>query len=118
MSKHANSPVDTDAKTCLPSVLGDADAELPSLRMNRRSPVASLRFHNSLPSVLMHISTRSLSSALVRKMRSPQIAGVELPMPGSGNFQTIFSVALHFAGRPVSLEMPSFVGPRHCGQLS
>ena len=50
-------------------------------------------------------------------MRSPQMAGVEPPMPGILSFQATFFDSLHSVGRPVSLLMPSFSGPRHCGQL-
>jgi hypothetical protein len=39
-------------------------------------------------------------------------------MPGIFSFQATFFVSLHSAGRPFSLEMPSFFGPRHCGQFS
>ncbi len=35
-----------------------------------------------------------------------------------GAFHGTFSVALHLVGRPVSVETPSAVGPRHWGQLS
>src|SRR5262249_26106562 len=59
-----------------------------------------------------------LPSSLVRKMRSPQTAGVEPPRPGSGSVQATFFVASHSVGRFVSLLMPSSVGPRHWGQLS
>src|SRR5262245_18785797 len=74
--------------------------------------------HWSLPLVVRLRRTRSLPSAAVRKMLFFQITGVELPMPGRANFQATFSVALHLLGRPVSLEIPSLVGPRHCGQSS
>src|SRR5262245_19427944 len=66
----------------------------------------------------MQSRTRSLPSALVRKMRSPQMTGVESAMPGIGSFQTMFFFSLHSTGSLVSLQMPSLVGPRHCGQLS
>src|ERR1700722_14632443 len=76
------------------------------------------RFHNSLPWVLMHRQTTSLPSTQVRKTRSPQMAGVEVPLPGSANFQAMLSVALHDVGRLFSVQMPLLSGPRHCGQLS
>ena len=38
-------------------------------------------------------------------------------MPGIFSFQTTFFVSDHSEGRLVSLQMPSLVGPRHCGQL-
>src|SRR5262249_37198628 len=75
-------------------------------------------FHSISPLVETHQSTRSLFSEPVRNKRSPQIAGVELPLPGSFNVQAMFLVALHVVGSPFSLEMPSLFGPRHCGQFS
>src|SRR5689334_3001219 len=44
--------------------------------------------------------------------------GVEPPRPGRGSRQSTFSVLLHFVGRFVSELIPSFRGPRHCGQFS
>src|ERR1039457_969092 len=66
-------------------------------------------------------STRQLappSVAVVTKTRSPQAIGEDQDSPGRGVFQATFSVALHLAGRPVSLEMHCAVGPRNCGQFS
>src|SRR5262249_20352180 len=63
-------------------------------------------------------SAMSLPSAAVRKILSPQTAGVELPWPGRGLFQTTFSLSDHFVARPVSELTPSLCGPRHCGQFS
>src|SRR5262245_33310116 len=117
-SKQPSSPEATNAHTCLPSVEGDAEAPLPSSRRTTRSLPPSFFFHNSLPAVLTHNSTRSPLSSLVRNSRSPQTIGVEPPMPGSGSFQARFSVALQEVGTPVSLLTPSRLAPRQCGQLS
>src|SRR6516165_9485605 len=117
-SKQAKSPVPLKTKTYLPSVLGDGEAWLASSRRNRALPLLNFCFHNCLPSVLMHKSTRSSPSSLVKNSRSPQIAGVAPLMPGNASFQTMFLVALHSAGMLVSAQMPSLFGPRHCGQFS
>src|SRR5262249_40896354 len=117
-SKQAKSPEPTKAQTYLPSVLGEAEARLPSSVRARKRPEPSLRFHSSLPLVLMHTSTRSLPSSLVRRRRSPQTTGVEPPMPGICKLQAMFSSWPQCVGRLVSVLTPSFAGPRHCGQLS
>src|SRR5262249_126833 len=117
-SKQASSPLPTKAQTCLPSVLGEADAPLPSSERTLAVAVPSFLFQRCLPSVPTHINTRASPSCEVRKIRSPQTTGVEPPMPGSVSVQATFFEALHLVGRPVSELTPSFVGPRHCGQLS
>src|SRR5262249_8794225 len=86
--------------------------------MANRTAVASLRFQSGLPSVLRHSRTRSLLSPPVRKRRSPQMTGVEPPLPGSGSFQTRLLVSLHCAGRRVSREIPLLSGPRPLGPFS
>src|SRR5207237_10732269 len=68
--------------------------------------------------VATHTRTRSLPSELVRKMRSPQMIGVDPPMPGIGSFQAMFWLGPHWAGRLTSLETPFCTAPRHWGQLS
>src|SRR5687768_8466310 len=117
-SVQASSPLPVKNQTCLPSVDGDAVAPITS--GFRLLPGAFPRgtFHNSLPAVLTHMATTAGPSSLVRKMRSPQAHGVEAPFPGIGSFQSTFLVSLHSAGTPVASEMPSFFGPRHCGQLA
>src|SRR6188474_424195 len=103
----------------LPSVLGVEEASLPSpFLMESRTTVLTFFFQIIFPSVDAHQSMRSLPSAPVRKMRSPQMIGVELPLPGSVSFQARFLVSLNAAGRFFSLEMPLLSGPRHWGQLS
>src|SRR6266849_2640086 len=75
-------------------------------------------FQSSSPFVLTQIRASSLPSSAVRKMRSPQTAGVEPAQPGVLNFQTTFFDSSHSVGRFFSLLMPLLSGPRHCGQLS
>src|SRR5262245_2078304 len=64
------------------------------------------------------MSDTSEPSSLVTKMRSPQTHGVEPAIPGILSFQTMFLPSPHSAGILVSLQIPSLVGPRHCGQSS
>jgi hypothetical protein len=64
------------------------------------------------------MSDTSDPSSLVTKTRSPQTHGVEPAIPGILSFHKMFLPSPHSVGTFVSLEMPSFVGPRHCGQLS
>ena len=49
--------------------------------------------------------------AVVRKMKSPQTTGLELPSPGMSVFQRTFSVALQVSGASPT-AMPSAAGPR------
>src|SRR5262249_7739331 len=119
-SKQATSPVPKKYQTCLPSVDGDGEALLPSSAfLAIPAPLLITFRHISFPSALTHIARSWFdASALVRKMRFPQTHGVELPIPGRGSFHTMFFDSLHSPGRFFSSEMPSFFGPRHCGQLS
>src|SRR5260370_14893191 len=103
---------------CLPSVLGLEEARLASPFMKRCLPLPSLVFQSWLPLVSRHRRTMSVPSSLVRKIRSFQMAGVELPMPGSFAVQARFFFKLHCAGRLVSPLMPSRFGPLHWGQFS
>ena len=59
-------------------------------------------------------------SATLRKMRSPQMIGVDPDIAGIGSFQRMFSVPVadHFVGRFFSVLIPLADGPRQCGQLS
>jgi hypothetical protein len=62
-------------------------------------------------------TTTSLSTAVVKKIRSPQTIGDEWPRPGIGVFQrTFFSV--HSVGTSAAVEMPWPAGPRQPGQLA
>src|SRR5262245_52742479 len=78
----------------------------------------------------MQRSETSEPSSLVTKIRSPQMHGVEPAIPGILSFQAMFLVSsfdspfdstffsYHSVGTFFSLQMPSLLGPRHCGQLS
>ena len=106
-------------QTCLPSVLHEAEASLALSGFPRSRPVLDSVFrHFSLPSLPRQSRTTSSPAVEVRKMRSPQMHGVDSPWPGMGNFQTTFLSGPHSVGRPFSAEWPSFLRPRHCGQLS
>ena len=59
-----------------------------------------------------------MASSLVRKMRSPQTAGVPAPMPGSAAFHSTFFVSLHSVGMLDSRLTASWCAPRHWGQFS
>src|SRR5262245_22949169 len=65
----------------------------------------------------MTVRRLPFSRACVRKTRSPQTMGEELPPSGKGVFQRMFSVALHLTGRFFSGECPCPSGPRQAGQL-
>src|SRR5204863_7016521 len=58
------------------------------------------------------------ASPTLRKMRSPQMIGVDPDSAGMGSFQDTFSAWVHFTGRFFSVLMPFCAGPRHCGQFS
>src|SRR5687767_328312 len=104
---------------CLPSVEGDAEASLASsILMATLAAVAIFCFHSTLPAVDAHTRTRSLFSPEVMKMRSPQMIGVDEPLPGNGSVQTMFFLSLQEVGNFFSLEMPSLCGPRQLGQFS
>src|SRR5262245_23210781 len=108
------------AQTCLPSVLGEGEAELPSSPITLRLPRPTFCRHSSLPAVLMHSSHRSdpALSADVKKTRSPQTIGVAPAGPGSGKRHSKFLSLLNSAGRPLSPLTPLWLAPRHCGQFS
>src|SRR5437879_5411445 len=82
-SKALKSPEPTKAKTYLPSVQGEEEASLPSsFLMTALTSRAIFCVHRILPSVETHQRTRSLLCEPVRKMRSPQMIGVDEPLPG------------------------------------
>src|SRR5262245_17013171 len=58
------------------------------------------------------------SLAWVRKMRSPQMIGVEFPADGKATFQRTFSVTVHLTGKSFSPDTPAPAGPRQLGQFS
>ena len=112
------SPVLTNAQTCFPSVEGEGEAEFPSSPRTTRLPLPRVRFQRTLPSVLMHRSTRFFPSAEVRNIRSSHTTGVAPAGPGSSSRQRMFSVLLHCTGSPSSRLVPSYRSPRQCGQFS
>jgi hypothetical protein len=59
-------------------------------------------------------------SATLRKIRLPQMIGVDPDIAGMGSFHRMFSVplAVHLVGRFFSVLRPLCAGPRQCGQLS
>src|SRR5437870_1067255 len=112
-------PMPKNATTISPSVTQLADAQPFITWLFSGSPFQADCCQSVLPVLRSTQKTsRSLpfSRAAVRKIRSPQMIGDDWPIPGSCVFQTTFS-ADHFTGRPVSVECPSCLGPRHCGQL-
>src|SRR5262249_3065077 len=60
-------------------------------------------------------ATLPVGTAVVRKIRSPQITGVEKPRPGIAIFHLMFFVSLNSTGAAVR-AIPLKKGPRHCGQ--
>src|SRR5262247_2117025 len=57
-------------------------------------------------------------SDALRKMRSPQMIGVEPLQAGISSFHVTFSSVVHLTGKFFSSLTPLSAGPRHCGQLS
>jgi hypothetical protein len=51
------------------------------------------------------------------KMRSPQMIGVDAPLPGSFTFHLMFLSSAHSVGGSASGAAPVPSGPRHCGQF-
>jgi hypothetical protein len=49
-------------------------------------------------------------------MRSPITIGDDQAFPGKSAFQTTFFSGPHSMGRPMAVDIPSFVGPRNSGQ--
>src|SRR5688572_19407159 len=107
--------------TRLPSVTGEALAYQLGSQFFSFSGYGTSFCQRSLPSArARHRRLRTVPPwlAWVRKMRSPQRTGVELPGYSSGTFHLTFSLGPHVNGRPFSVEWPWPVGPRHAGQLS
>src|SRR6185503_5057645 len=76
-------------------------------------------FQTTVPFVRStHHRNRSLPSATLRKMLSPQMIGVAPVQLGIASFHVMFSWLLQRTGRFVSLLTPFMLGPRHWGQLS
>src|SRR5688572_12812740 len=115
-----NMPTPVITQTRLPSVTGEGE-DMFCLRW-KLLPPAMGRFQTT--SFLLRSIAQSSSApvsravATFRKMRSPQMMGVEPLNAGSGSFHATFSVALQVEGSPVSALTPFPVGPRQFGQLS
>src|SRR5688572_22493942 len=62
------------------------------------------------------IAAGSTATAVSRKMRSPQMTGVDELRPGIGTFHRTFFVSLHSTGGVAVRETPVANGPRHWGQ--
>src|SRR6185436_364600 len=113
-------PTPVMTQTRAPSVTGDGD-DMFCLRCMLLPPAIG-RFHTTFCFVRSMAQSSRLPElvlvATLRKIRSPQMMGVDPLKAGSGSFQATFSVALHVAGSPVSVLTPFNVGPRQFGQLS
>src|SRR4029079_14178659 len=97
-------PVPVITQTDVPSVTGEGDDMFclrswwlppPSGRRHRIAPV--VRFTDHRCSVMDSLDRRS--SATLRKIRSPQMTGVEPENDGIASFHATFSVGDHFTGR-------------------
>src|SRR5215510_13134228 len=90
-------PVPVMTQTALPSVTGDGD-DIFCLRI-LTSPPPSGRFQRTSPFVRSrHHRKRFPLSAMLRKIRLPQMIGVEPLHAGIATFQTTFSSVVHFTG--------------------
>src|SRR5215471_5794582 len=114
-------PVPVITHTDLPSVTGDGDDMFcfrslwlppPRGRCHTIAPVLRLTDHRCSVTASFTCS----SSATLRKMRSPQMTGVEPENDGIASFHATFSVGDHFTGRFLSSLTPLRVGPRQFGQ--
>src|ERR1039457_1277370 len=117
MSNPFRMPVPVIAHTCLPSVTGDGD-DIFCLRSFMLPPPSGRCQSVFGPRRSTHHSDRLSPSATFRKIRSPQMMGVEPLQAGIGSFHAMFSVVDHFTGRFFSPLIPLSWGPRHCGQFS
>src|SRR5688500_14823012 len=108
------------AQTCFPSVTQLGVAQLFILWIFSGFPFQTECSHSTLPELASTQKTtrsRPSSSAVVRKIRSPQSTGDDWPRPFSSVFQTTLE-ASHFMGTVVpggTRPVPS--GPRMRGQL-
>src|SRR5687768_11055249 len=107
-SKAFRTPVPVMTHTVRPSVTGDGD-DMFCLRPDLLPPLSG-RFQTT--SFLLRSTAQSSrlpvnsSVATFRKIRSPQMIGVEPVRDGVGSFQAMFSVGDHVRGRPVSALVP------------
>src|SRR5262245_13959469 len=119
-SKDFRMPTPVISHTREPSVTGDGE-DMFCLRSMWLPPPIGV-FHGMVGLVRSIAQSSSdperESVATLRKIRSPQMIGVDPLYAGSGSFQATFWVALHVVGRPVSADTPFSVGPRQFGQLS
>src|SRR5688572_23465046 len=107
------------ATTISPSVTQVAEAHPFITWLASGGPFHAVCCQRILPlerSTQKTIRSAPLLTADVRKMRSPQITGDDWPLPGSCDFQTMFS-ADQLTGRSVSVECPFCCGPRQRGQF-
>src|SRR5438093_8321538 len=111
-SKPFRIPFPVMTHTFFPSVTGEGEDIfcLPTLAL----PPPRGFFQRTVPLVFStHQRDRSLPSATLRKMRSPQMMGVEPLQLGKASFQSMFSLVLQRRGRFFSLLTPLRLGPRH-----
>ena len=86
---------------------------------SRWSPSLRCRVHSVSPvSRSKHLRLMFSPSATFRKMRSPQIIGVDPLQAGISTFQAMFVSVFHSVGRFVSVLTPVRAGPRQFGQFS
>src|SRR5438128_2362447 len=105
--------------TRLPSVAQEAEAQPFILCVTSGVPVHASRSHSTLPFLRSMQKTNRflpLSSAEVRKIRSPQRTGEEWPLPLRVVFQAM-ELASQRTGQPFSEEWPLPSGPRQLGQV-
>src|ERR1043166_6306780 len=103
-----------------PSVVGEALQYQSCVQLRSFSANSTSFFQSWLPlarSKQMRLRTLPPRFAMVRKTRSPQITGVELPGCSSLIFHLTFCLSLHLVGRSFSAQYPCPVGPRQGGQL-
>src|SRR5512145_1259739 len=98
MSKAFRVPVPVTTQTCCPSVTGDGDDIFAFLAI--MSPSLRCFFHSTAPAdrSIHHRYIASFSTRW-RKMRLPQIAGVDPLNGGRGRRHAMFSVFDHLVGK-------------------
>ncbi len=112
-------------QTCQPPVRSSSDtsgsentrniARAPGNEPCQADPF--LARHSSLPLKSNANTTRSASTSPVTYSRLSTTMGDDQPLPSPSNFHTSGGPFSGQVGsKPVSLEMPSRRGPRHCGQ--
>ena len=119
-------PVPVITHTPVPSVTGDGD-DWFCFRCIRLPPPSGF-CHRIVPLArsthqrwrLGFSPASGSGSATLRKMRLPQMIGVDPDSAGIASFHWMFSVPVadHLIGRFFSVLMPLCAGPRQCGQFS